>query len=131
MANSPLADSYDLSSLKWTRSAAAPLGKELVAKAKARYGSDLVMSQGYGAYHGTPPVAVLDIAFRLAVRLVIGLTESTAVAACQTVMESEKFPGSTGRLYPTLEARLLDPDLKDVADGQPGELCLRGPTVMK
>lgn len=50
MANSPLADSYDLSSLKWTRSAAAPLGKELVAKAKARYGTDLVMSQGYGAF---------------------------------------------------------------------------------
>ena len=48
MANSPLADSYDLSSLKWTRSAAAPLGKELVAKTKARYGSELVMSQGYG-----------------------------------------------------------------------------------
>lgn len=50
MANSPLADSYDLSSLKWTRSAAAPLGKELVAKAKARYGADLVMSQGYGRF---------------------------------------------------------------------------------
>jgi acyl-CoA synthetase (AMP-forming)/AMP-acid ligase II len=72
-------------------------------------------------------VPVLDIAFVLA----IGLTESTAVAACQTVLESEKFPGSTGRLYPTLEARLLDSDLKDVPDGQPGELCLRGATVMK
>ncbi|KAJ9107861.1 hypothetical protein QFC19_002767 [Naganishia cerealis] len=106
MANSPLADKYDLSSLKWTRSAAAPLGKELVAKVKARYGNDLIMTQGYG------------------------LTESTAVCACQTVEESEAYPGSTGTLYPTLEARLLDADLQDVPPGEAGELCLRGPTVM-
>jgi acyl-CoA synthetase (AMP-forming)/AMP-acid ligase II len=61
----------------------------------------------------------------------VGLTESTAVAACQTVEESERFPGSTGTLYPTLEARLLDSDLNDAAPGEAGELCLRGATVMK
>ncbi|KAJ9108870.1 hypothetical protein QFC21_000190 [Naganishia friedmannii] len=107
MANSPLADAHDLSSLKWTRSAAAPLGKEVVAKVKARFGNDLIMTQGYG------------------------LTESTAVCACQTVEESESYPGSTGTLYPMLEARLLDTDLQDVSSGEAGELCLRGPTVMK
>lgn len=45
--------------------------------------------------------------------------------------ESEAYPGSTGTLYPTLEARLLDTDLQDVSPGEAGELCLRGPTVMK
>lgn len=50
MANSPLANAYDLSTLKWTRSAAAPLGKEVVAKVKVRFGVDLIMTQGYGMF---------------------------------------------------------------------------------
>lgn len=39
--------------------------------------------------------------------------------------------GSVGVLVPNLEARLLGSDSVDVKPGEPGELWLRGPTVMK
>ena len=39
--------------------------------------------------------------------------------------------GSVGILLPNLEARLLGDRGVDVEPGEPGELWLRGPTVMK
>lgn len=39
--------------------------------------------------------------------------------------------GSVGLLLPNLEARLVAVDEVDAEDGKPGELWLRGPTVMK
>ena len=39
--------------------------------------------------------------------------------------------GSVGVLIPNLEARLVGDDGVDVKPGEPGELWLRGPTVMK
>ena len=39
--------------------------------------------------------------------------------------------GSAGVLVPNLEARLVENDGIDVKPGEPGELWLRGPTVMK
>lgn len=39
--------------------------------------------------------------------------------------------GSIGRMLPNLEARLIGEDGQDVPEGEPGELWLRGPTIMK
>jgi len=42
--------------------------------------------------------------------------------------------GSVGMLLPNLEARIIDGDGNgdvDVEEGQPGELWVRGPTIMK
>ena len=39
--------------------------------------------------------------------------------------------GSVGVPLPNLEARLVGDDGADVKAGEPGELWLRGPTVMK
>ena len=39
--------------------------------------------------------------------------------------------GSAGVLVPNLEARLIGNDGVDVKPGEPGELWLRGPTVMR
>ena len=36
-----------------------------------------------------------------------------------------------GRAVPWLDVRLLDDDLNEVPDGEPGEICVRGPLVMK
>lgn len=37
--------------------------------------------------------------------------------------------GSVGQLDPNCECMLLDDDGKEVADGQPGELYVRGPNI--
>jgi fatty-acyl-CoA synthase len=39
--------------------------------------------------------------------------------------------GSCGRPVPWLHVALLDDDLNPVAQGEPGEICVRGPLVMK
>lgn len=39
--------------------------------------------------------------------------------------------GSVGRLLPNLEARLVGENGDDVEVGQPGEIWVRGPIVMK
>src|SRR3954462_727157 len=36
-----------------------------------------------------------------------------------------------GRPVPWLKVALLDDDLNEVPDGEPGEICVRGPLVMK
>jgi acyl-coenzyme A synthetase/AMP-(fatty) acid ligase len=48
LANNPLADKFDLSTLKWMRCAAAPLGRGLIKKVKSRLGDDVSITQGYG-----------------------------------------------------------------------------------
>ncbi|KAJ9125189.1 hypothetical protein QFC22_000143 [Naganishia vaughanmartiniae] len=47
------------------------------------------------------------------------------------VADAISNPGSVGRLYPCLQAQVVDEDLKPAKVGEPGELCLKGPTVMK
>ena len=39
--------------------------------------------------------------------------------------------GSIGPLIPNLEARLVIEDVQEAEPGQPGEVWLRGPTIMK
>ena len=50
------------------------------------------------------------------------------------IEDSTRKMGSIGVLLPTLEARIVDAEGNgdiDVEEGQPGELWIRGPTVMK
>ena len=42
-----------------------------------------------------------------------------------------QFKGSVGALLPNTEGRLVDEDGNNVASGMPGELWLRGPSLMK
>src|SRR5438093_5105558 len=45
---------------------------------------------------------------------------------------AETPPGSVGALLPNTEARLVDPETEnDVAEGEEGEIWIRGPQVMK
>ncbi|KAJ9108837.1 hypothetical protein QFC21_000157 [Naganishia friedmannii] len=107
LASNPLAANYDLSALKWMRCAAAPLGKGLIRKVKSRLGDDVHITQGYG------------------------LTEVTCLCAAQTVADAISSPGSVGRLYPCLQAQVVDEDLRPAKVGESGELCIKGPTIMK
>ena len=59
-----------------------------------------------------------------------GLTE-TSPAACINPMDLAEYNGSIGMPIPSTDACLKDDDGRMVAMGQVGELCLKGPQVMK
>jgi 4-coumarate--CoA ligase len=103
LAKHPLVDRFDLSALKHTLSAAAPLGPELSDAAAARLG--VGSDQGYG------------------------MTELSPVSHVSA--RGQGKPGKVGPPVPGTECRLVDPvSGMDVAPGEEGELWIRGPQVM-
>jgi acyl-CoA synthetase (AMP-forming)/AMP-acid ligase II len=106
LAKHPAVARFDLSALATIFSGAAPLGKALAAACTARLGVNV--RQGYG------------------------LTETSPVTHFHPVGGSVNEPASVGPLVANTEARLVDPLTGvDVARGEPGELWLRGPQVMR
>ena len=59
-----------------------------------------------------------------------GLTE-TSPAACINPMDLEHYNDSIGLPLPSTDASIRDPDNKALPAGETGELCIRGPQVMK
>lgn len=59
-----------------------------------------------------------------------GLTESAPVAIANPVTVQE-WSGQIGVPLPSTDALIVDDDGRPVAPGQGGEICLRGPQVMK
>ncbi len=59
-----------------------------------------------------------------------GLTE-TSPAATMNPMTLKEYNGSIGLPVPSTEVAIRDDDGKDLPLGQAGELCVRGPQVMK
>jgi long-chain acyl-CoA synthetase len=59
-----------------------------------------------------------------------GLTE-TSPAACINPLDLPAYNGSIGLPVPSTDASVQDDDGKQLAVGEVGELCLRGPQVMK
>jgi long-chain acyl-CoA synthetase len=79
------------------------------------------------------PVEVLhgfDEAFGAKVLEGYGLSETCGMATFN-LPDRERKPGSIGVPIGGTEVRLVDDDDKDVAQGEPGEVLLRGPFVMK
>lgn len=104
LAKHPMVDRFDLSGVKWLFSAAAPLGADLTAVVEARL--SVRVRQGYGMTEASPA------------------THFTAPGA--------ERPGKVGPLLPSTEGRMVDPVTgADVGVGQPGEVWVRGPQVMK
>lgn len=99
----------DVSSLRFALCGAAPMPVELIRQFEARTGLRII--EGYG------------------------LTEGTCATACNPY-EGERRPGSIGLRLPYCQVKtvVLDSDenyLRDGATDEPGNLCLRGPTVFK
>jgi long-chain acyl-CoA synthetase len=59
-----------------------------------------------------------------------GLTETSPVATANPLTIKE-YTGSIGMPLPSTGVTLRDDDGKEVATGEPGELCVRGPQVMR
>ena len=96
---------YDLSSIKYCISGGAPLPVEVKAKFEAKTGC--VAVEGYG------------------------LTESSPVLCCNP-REGVNKAGSIGMPFPNTVIELIDPETgEEVAPGERGEICARGPQIMK
>jgi len=106
LAKHPLVDEFDLSSLRFVGSGAAPLSAELELACAERLGCRV--AQGYG------------------------LTETSPTTHRVTEPLAGRMPGSIGPPVPNTECRIVNVTTgEDAPDGEPGELCIRGPQVMK
>jgi len=104
LATHPLVDDFDLSSLTYIGSGAAPLGEQTQRKVAERLNCPVV--QGFG------------------------MTESSGVVS---VTHTDRIrPGSSGQLLPGTQARIVDPVTgADLPRGTAGELWFRGPQAFK
>ncbi|MEU9452089.1 4-coumarate--CoA ligase family protein [Streptomyces sp. NPDC048277] len=109
LAKHPLVEQYDLSSLKYVMSAAAPLDAQLAIAGGQRLGLPPV-AQGYGMTELSP---------------------GTHIVPLDALRQAP--PGTVGKLIAGTEMRIvsLDDPHKDVGVGEPGEIAIRGPQVMK
>ncbi|KAJ7149875.1 AMP binding protein [Mycena crocata] len=124
LARHPAVDKYDLSSLEVLYSGAAPLADSLVTAVKERLIANrrgrLLRRGGRGGR-----VGITQGVYRL--------TESSATTHLLPMPDADRKVGSIGILLPNLEARIVvDEEGKiDAREGEPGELWLRGKTIMK
>ncbi|WP_217179723.1 4-coumarate--CoA ligase family protein [Streptomyces sp. AC495_CC817] len=109
LAKHPAAERYDLSTVRHILSAAAPLDATLAAACSARLSLPPVV-QGYGMTELSPCSHLVPLV-------------QAAVAP----------PGTVGKLIAGTEMRIvsLDDPGKEVGVGEPGEIVIRGPQVMK
>jgi len=107
MINFPDLKKYDISSIRGCFSGGAPLPLETIRKFEELTGAQIC--EGYG------------------------LTETTPVATINPLGGNRK-PGSIGLPLPNTEAKLVGVDdyfQEITAVNEPGELCIKGPQVMK
>jgi acyl-CoA synthetase (AMP-forming)/AMP-acid ligase II len=107
LAKHPDVDKYDLSSLEFVLSAAAPLDGELAAACGRRLNVPVV-KQAYGMTELSPGTHIVP-------------------------RHVSAPPGAVGKLLPSTEMRIasLDDPGRDAGEGEEGELLFRGPQVMK
>ncbi|WP_351227022.1 4-coumarate--CoA ligase family protein [Streptomyces sp. NPDC002133] len=108
LAKHPAVAQYDLSSLEYIVSAAAPLDAQLAQACSARL--------------KLPPV-----------RQAYGMTELSPGTHVVPLSAATPPPGTVGKLLPNTEMRILslDDPGRDVEPGEEGEIAIRGPQVMK
>ncbi len=106
LAKNPTVANFDLSSLRFLTSGAAPLTKELIHQVYDR--------------------------LKIPVKQAYGLSETSPVTHIQLWDDSWKSKiGSVGPSLPGLATRFIDADGKDVPTRSEGELLIRGPTVFR
>ncbi|MDW7675137.1 MAG: long-chain fatty acid--CoA ligase [Bacillota bacterium] len=109
LLNHPDSEQYDLSVVGFFNSGAASMPLELAEKLKKRLaGTEAVYSEGYGLSEASP------------------VTHTNPI---HTLIKT----GSIGIPYPDTECKVMDIEtgLQEMAVGEPGELVIRGPQIMK
>jgi HIP---CoA ligase len=105
--NDPSADTRDLSSLRLAVLGAAAIPVELIEQMRKRLGIECVVT-GYG------------------------ITEASGIVSmCRYDDPAEVVAQTSGRALPGVEIRVADDDGRDVAAGEPGEILVRGYTLMR
>ncbi|CAD5214323.1 unnamed protein product [Bursaphelenchus xylophilus] len=105
MANSDLMNKYDISSVEFMMTGAAPMGTELVDALKKRFPTIKQISQAYG------------------------MTEMSM--ASHLPVFGRDNPAASGWLMPNFEMKVIDRETgKTVPRGQVGEILTRSPTTM-
>ncbi|KAF7631047.1 hypothetical protein Mgra_00008698 [Meloidogyne graminicola] len=114
LAKNPIVSNYDLSSLHVIFSGAAPAGSDLCEEVMYRLPNIQHICQG---------MKIILVCY--------GMTELT-VASHFPVLDKQRYK-STGKLLSNLEMKIIEINSNnevEVEKGMPGELFLRGPTIM-
>jgi long-chain acyl-CoA synthetase len=104
LLNHPRAPQFNVRSWKRLQSGAAPLPDEVLKAFREKFG--VYLYEGYG------------------------LTEASPVVSCQSPHLAFK-PGSVGPPLQGLEVKIRDDFERELPPGSPGEITVRGPSVMK
>lgn len=104
MLGHPDFDSVDWSSLRWIVVGAAPVPVEMADEFEKRTGARVL--EGYGLTETSPTASVIR-------------------------MEDGRRPGSCGRPVPHVDIAILDDNDRPVPAGESGEVCIKGPNIMK
>jgi acyl-CoA synthetase (AMP-forming)/AMP-acid ligase II len=106
MVKHPAVAQFDLSSVRLVFSGAAPLGEDIQRELAKKLGCPVV--QGYG------------------------MTEASPVTHLSPTRNAPIKPGSAGRVVPNTEVKIIEVGTsREAAQGQEGELLIRGPQIMK
>jgi long-chain acyl-CoA synthetase len=104
LLNTPGFADLDFSSLRLTVGGGMAVQEAIAMKWKEVTGKIII--QGYGLTETSPTAVVVPLNF-------------------------EEFTGTIGLPVPSTEVRICDDDGEDVAPGELGEICIRGPQVME
>ncbi|OLY85115.1 4-coumarate-CoA ligase 1 [Smittium mucronatum] len=104
MINEPATGKYDLSSLRFAMTGAAPLGKEVLARFCQKF-KNVSIIRSYGLTEASPTICISG--------------------------KNYPFDGSSGVLLSNTQAKVVDENGVIVGVGQVGELCFRGTNIMK
>ncbi|KAI0204000.1 hypothetical protein F4808DRAFT_416582 [Astrocystis sublimbata] len=103
LAKHPAVSKYDLSTVKFMNSGAAPLGRDLVEMVWDRL--TFPVMQGYG------------------------LSETSPTLTKGVISDWKRHNGSSGKLLPNIEAKIVNLEGTELPSGQEGELWVKGPNV--
>jgi long-chain acyl-CoA synthetase len=104
LADLPAEVTPDTSSLQFAACGAAPMPVELINRFQDRYGIPIL--EGYGLSEGS-------------------------CASTSNPLDGLRKPGTVGTALPGIEVAVMDEHGQLLTDGSPGEVVVRGPTVMR